>query len=122
MASCLLLYGFGREDVVSIGLIEPSEQRDLPARYLHFGWSLQTAKLNNQLRRKVTGLGIIESVTLVLNIDLVNILSGYVTFVREGVSVLIAAFLDSVVSDSSPLGSNEVDNFIMINAHALNTW
>ncbi|KAF8328909.1 uncharacterized protein EI90DRAFT_3063988 [Cantharellus anzutake] len=103
MAACLLLYGFDREYVVSIGLIEPSEQRDFPTR------------------RKFTGFGAIESATLALNIELVNILSRYVTFLRPEISVLVAAFLDSVVSDSSPLGKNEVDSFITINAYALNT-
>lgn len=73
-------------------------------------------------RRKTTGLGTIESATLMLNVDLVNILAQYVSFVPEELSVSIAIFLNALISETSPLGSHEVDNFITINAHALNAW
>ena len=57
-----------------------------------------------------------------LNIDLVNVLAQYVSFVPDELSALISVFLNALVSETSPLGPHEVDNFITINAHALNAW
>jgi hypothetical protein len=57
-----------------------------------------------------------------LNVDLVNMLAQYVSFVPDELTTLIAIFLNALVSEASPLGSQGVDNFIAINAHALNAW
>ena len=120
------MYGFERDDVVSLGLIKPSESSALPTRLdlitpllaglPHIGFS-------HFSRQKTSGQAIVATQVMAINLpDLLDILAKYVETGPETLAVIIASFLNALVSDASPLGSQEVDSLIALNIQALHLW
>lgn len=59
---------------------------------------------------------------LSIDMDMLEILSLAATEGTEETCLIVAKFLNALVTESSLLTSEEVDQFVLINGHTLNRW
>lgn len=121
--SCLLLYGCRRESLKKLKLLDSDLTFQAPRYYsdffLHEGVGVSI--LIHRRRSNIFGVDS-DQLTTIVDIDLLDLLAIAATEGTEETCSIIAKFLNTVVSETTLLTAEEVDQFILINGQTLYRW
>ncbi|KIL00116.1 hypothetical protein PAXRUDRAFT_821994 [Paxillus rubicundulus Ve08.2h10] len=101
LSICLLLYGCERTLLLSLGLVNEDEVRNLPSR----------RRINTRTDKGAD--------PIIVDPSLMRILDKYVASGSEQVTCIVAKFLHSLMLHASLLESYEIDNFVLRNGSPL---
>lgn len=102
LTSCLLLYGCRRDTIRSLKLLDESQMISLPPR-----------------RRSNITTNPISTNPLAIDMDMLELLCFAAMEGTPETCLIVAKFLNALISEPNLLAANEVDQFVLINGHTL---
>jgi hypothetical protein len=120
LATCLLLAGCTRSDLIGHGMIMESEVLQLPSRFVHY-FQVHFVITQTPDRRTVSRASAIPD-PIHVDTSFIFALGDYVNARQEKINVIVARFFYLFVKECSLLETHEVDNFILRNAGVLSSW
>jgi hypothetical protein len=120
LATCLLLAGCTRGDLIGHGMIAESEILQLPSRFVLLFWPRLVITQASDRRTVARATSVPDPIHV--ETSFIFGLGNYVDARQEEISVTVARFFYLFVKECSLLETYEVDNFILRNAGVLSSW